>query len=227
MGLATSKRKALDEAAARHPKLSRGAAHRCVQEHAVPPLMWLRCCTWRDLTRWRAVAPSWRSMITVHTKEAITAWRRELKVGDVIDARDRESRWYDAVIVAVARPVGVAVDAAQSHGLVRVHFRGWSSKWDEWVCRNDKRLQPFQMITREWRSLLKVGEIVEFSPNWTTQPSKPVWNKGRVIAISDVSRVLSTVQVKWAGGTAWCATDSEQLCRPGTHIREVRPLLLE
>lgn len=45
------------------------------------------------------------------------AWKRRLKVGDMVDARDRSHNWFEAVVVEVLP------------GAVKVHFKGWDAKY--------------------------------------------------------------------------------------------------
>ena len=45
------------------------------------------------------------------------------KIGDVLDARDSEGKWYASEII----------DGKPSAGSYKVHYCGWDDKWDEWV----------------------------------------------------------------------------------------------
>ena len=51
------------------------------------------------------------------------------KIGDVLDARDSEGKWYSSEII----------DGKPSAGAYKVHYCGWDDKWDEWV--DAKRLR--------------------------------------------------------------------------------------
>ena len=55
-------------------------------------------------------------------------WRSHISVGDTIDAKDSEGRWFDSRIVEVDRD------------RVKVHYNGWSSRWDSWVDRKDESI---------------------------------------------------------------------------------------
>ena len=60
-------------------------------------------------------------------------WRLALKAGDLLDAQDKqEGKWYESNVVSVRGDV------------VRVHFKGWSDKWDEDINRKTEaaRLEP-------------------------------------------------------------------------------------
>ena len=99
-------------------------------------------------------------------------WRSHIRVGDVIDAKDSEGRWFDSRIVEVDRD------------RVKVHYNGWSSRWDSWVDRKDESIQPHLTNTDDWRRL-KVGDALEMrGPG-----EKALWYKGFVKEV-DGSRVL-------------------------------------
>ena len=57
-------------------------------------------------------------------------WRQSLVRGDHVDARDGRNNWYESKIVAV------------KEDQVKIHFLGWSKKWDEWVQRDFDGIQP-------------------------------------------------------------------------------------
>lgn len=52
------------------------------------------------------------------------------RVNQSVDARDFEGAWYPAVVMD-ARP-----------GVVLVHYKGWSSSYDEWISTTTDRLAP-------------------------------------------------------------------------------------
>ena len=65
---------------------------------------------------------------------------RCLRVGDVIEARDREEEWYLATITEI-QPLAV-----------HVHFFGWSSRYNEWISQLCGRFivaNPFAYYHRE------------------------------------------------------------------------------
>ena len=64
-----------------------------------------------------------------------------------VDARDSEGRWFDSVVVEV--------DGSK----VKVHFRGWSSRWDTWVEKEDQSsLQPLFARTKDLRGRVRLGD---------------------------------------------------------------------
>jgi hypothetical protein len=65
-------------------------------------------------------------------------WRRRLCVGDLVDCLDTAGNWYIS-----------SVESTNFDRQVRVHFLGWSSKWDEILHRDSERLQrPFTHSTQ-------------------------------------------------------------------------------
>lgn len=56
-----------------------------------------------------------------------------LREGDIVDGYCPQTfRWYEAKIVKVG----------ENNDKVKIHFKGWNSKYDEWVERNSARLTP-------------------------------------------------------------------------------------
>ena len=123
-----------------------------------------------------------------------------MAVGDVIDAKDSEGRWFDSRIVEVDRD------------RVKVHYNGWSSRWDSWVDRKDESIQPHLTHTDDWRRL-KVGDALEMrGPG-----EKALWYKG-VVKEVDGSRVLVSSHTPNVD-RQWLETSSEHICKLGTHIK--------
>lgn len=75
------------------------------------------------------------------------AWRFELQIGQLVDALDTDKRWYESRIVDM--------DAVY----VKVHYRGWTSKWDEWMRRTSARLAPLHTNVPNWRAF-QVGDSI-------------------------------------------------------------------
>ena len=130
-------------------------------------------------------------------------WRDHIQVGDIIDAKDSEGRWFDSRIVEVEKDRGP--------GEVKVHYNGWSERWDTWVDRKDESIQPHLTHTDDWRRL-KVGDAVEMR----SAGEKAFWHKGHVREV-DGSKVLVE---SWR--TQWLETSSEHICKLGTHIKSER-----
>jgi hypothetical protein len=121
-------------------------------------------------------------------------------VGDVIDAKDSEGRWFDSRIVAI------------DGDRVKVHYNGWSSRWDSWCDRNDESIQPHLTHTDDWRRL-RVGDELEMRG-----PSeKALWYKAFVKEV-DGTRVLVSSHAPHLLDDKWLETSSELICHLGSHI---------
>jgi hypothetical protein len=133
------------------------------------------------------------------TPEALEQWRAELKLGQLVDALDTDSKWYEARVVDVT-------DAR-----VKVHYRGWSTKWDEWLARTSARLMPLHSKVRDWRRF-RVNDEVQVGE---TRPGKKrmLWRDARVL--STVKSLL--VQLQIDDEVQWVEAQDERLCPPGTH----------
>ena len=78
-----------------------------------------------------AAAPS-NSQSASPAAAAGPGWSRSLTVGSVLDAYDTEQVWRVAEVVR---------DAGSE---LFIHYRGWASKWDEFVPRDSRRLAPLR-----------------------------------------------------------------------------------
>ena len=58
-----------------------------------------------------------------------------LEVGSVMQARDSEGRWYKATVIE-SRGFGRSRE-------LKVHFKRFASKWDEWIAVSAGRLRPY------------------------------------------------------------------------------------
>ena len=131
-------------------------------------------------------------------------WRESMAVGDVIDAKDSEGRWFDSRIVAI--DVG---------DRVRVHYNGWSSRWDSWCDRKDESIQPHLTHTDDWRRL-RIGDELEMrGPG-----EKALWYKSFVKEV-DGTRVLISPHTPNVD-EQWLETSSELICKLGSHIMPYR-----
>lgn len=80
-------------------------------------------------------------------------WCRSLRVGDRLDARDHEGRWYEAEVIAETR------------ANLRIHFMGWGTKFDKEFSRADPDLLPLFSHSSNWRPKLRKGMIIEAKNN--------------------------------------------------------------
>ncbi|KAG6612149.1 putative ubiquitin-specific protease [Phytophthora cinnamomi] len=131
--------------------------------------------------------------------EALEQWRADLKVGQMVDALDTDSKWYEATIMAI------------TEGQAKVHYRGWSTKWDEWLARKSPRLMPLHSKVRDWRRF-RVNDEVQVGEE---RPGKKrmLWRDARVLATAK----SLMVQLKIDDNVRWMDAQDERLCPPGTH----------
>ncbi|DAZ94965.1 TPA: hypothetical protein N0F65_000060, partial [Lagenidium giganteum] len=133
-------------------------------------------------------------------------WRFELQVGQLIDARDTEGKWYESRVV----------ELDESAGKVKVHYRGWTSKWDEWLKFMSDRLQPLHSRVRNWRDF-KLNDVAQIGFEVENR-SYPDWRNAVVVAV-DNSDTSGNVKVEFQFGDKreWRDAQDELLCPAGTH----------
>lgn len=54
----------------------------------------------------------------------------ECDVGELIEVRDKHQKWYLSSIVEIDR----------DSGIIRAHYQGWDSKWDEYISIDSDRI---------------------------------------------------------------------------------------
>ena len=126
----------------------------------------------------------------VEVRENVTGlWPRadfelvnRISVGDYVDARDSTGKWYESLVREVL-PDGV-----------KVHFIGWSTRWDLILPRDHSRgpdstkfLEPPQPLwtqTNNWRTSLDIGSIVEVREA-SSGIRKPKWLFGKIVAFDE------------------------------------------
>ncbi|OWZ24189.1 Ubiquitin-specific protease [Phytophthora megakarya] len=132
------------------------------------------------------------------------AWRYQLQVGQLIDARDTDNVWYESRVVAL------------SSTLVKLHYRGWTSKWDEWIERTSTRIAPLHTNVQNWRDF-KVGHIVMAGRHVVTK-RYPEW-RNAVVTSCEACEMDGRlrIEVDVDGCKQWMDAQDEMLCPPGTH----------
>lgn len=92
-----------------------------------------------------------------------SSWRKDLREGSLVDAFDSENLWYNSTVLD-RRSVATDNDCLKVEVLVafRVyehdgikldengHYRGWSSKYDEWISAQSPRLARYGQMARHW-----------------------------------------------------------------------------
>ena len=81
----------------------------------------------------------------------MSKWRRDLKVGSKLDCMDFLHDWYTCKVLKLN---------VQSNQ-VYVRYDDWGSQWDEWVTRDNPRLQPFRSVANGGRRARRVRRRVE------------------------------------------------------------------
>jgi hypothetical protein len=100
-----------------------------------------------------------------------------IQVGDFVDAQDARGIWYEAVV------------RETTNETVKVHFCGWSSKWDRTIPvsqdgKSGGQISQLWSKTPRWRENITVGDLVEVRDSFSLV-DHPKWIRG---------------VVKWIGG---------------------------
>ena len=115
-------------------------------------------------------------------KDAVlNEWKHNLRRGDMCDARDDCSNWYESVISSV-----------NVHSkTVTIHFKGWAKKFDRDLSENElnSELAPLYTRTKNWRDNLKIHDLVDFTKNSEYDASRK-WLSAYVMAIDNVNGQL-------------------------------------
>lgn len=99
---------------------------------------------------------------------------------------------------------------------VRVHYRGWTPKWDEWLERASDRLAPLHSVVGNWRAF-KVNDEVQLGFSIETK-SFPEWRNGVVTEVErDEDSGSLKIKISYDGEEVWRDAQDELLCEPGTH----------
>ncbi|KAF1319722.1 Ubiquitin-specific protease, partial [Globisporangium splendens] len=131
-------------------------------------------------------------------------WRYELVLDQVIDGLDSDNKWYESRVIAL------------NDRSVRIHYRGWTAKWDEWLPRTSERLAPLHTKVRNWRAF-EVGDEVQVG---FPIPGKnfPEWKNATVTELErfELTGALK-IKVSIDDEETWMDAQDEMLCAPGTH----------
>ncbi|KAG6612444.1 Ubiquitin-specific protease [Phytophthora cinnamomi] len=132
------------------------------------------------------------------------AWRFTLEMNQLIDAMDTDKKWYESRVI----------DLNDTH--VKVHYRGWTAKWDEWLNRRSARVAPLHTKVPNWRAF-QVGDDVLVGKE-VDRKNYPEWRIGRVTDLkkSDVDDSLR-IELDVDGSKRWTDAQDELLCPVGTH----------
>ena len=73
----------------------------------------------------------------------MSKWRQELTIGSKLDCLDFQNDWYSCTVI----------DFNHNTNEVLIHYLGWEEEWNEWVARDNPRLQPFKSVANGNREL--------------------------------------------------------------------------
>jgi len=85
----------------------------------------------QELNQWPNASPSPQSQsvaelpVDFDTYNKQMEWAQTLKVGDIVDAKDEEGKWYEVVIRYI--------EGSDDDRILYIHYIGWNTKWDEKV----------------------------------------------------------------------------------------------
>lgn len=90
-------------------------------------------------------------------------WRENIRVGTLLDAFDSYRNWYNSTVLAVREDM---TSRGEKHMMLQIGyriyeasgnkhdergcFRGWSDRFDEWLCSRSPRLAPYNTNARLW-----------------------------------------------------------------------------
>ena len=144
-----------------------------------------------DRTRWRIIS------------EHLDTFYKGLQVGDLIEAKDRDNRWFESRI----REMDTETNK------VLVHYFGWDAKWDEWLPLQYHCICPKGVHTSdEWFQNMKVRDAIEFKLHLYNRPSK--WYVGVVTEIPASKRYVRVMGCK---GHFKIRFTKDTLCKLVTH----------
>jgi hypothetical protein len=100
----------------------------------------------------------------------------ELAVGDLIDSMDKEKCWFESIVQEIL-----------PNKSIKVHFMGWGSKWDDIILASDllTRISPLNSKTKNWRSELYEGCLIEIKCNDDLVNQKWMWGKVTTLNIEE------------------------------------------
>ena len=91
------------------------------------------------------------------------------------NTQDSDKRWFESKIVMA------------DEEKVKVHYMGWSERWDTVMKRTSTALQPFHSQVTPWRDLEKDAEV-EISDSAYAKVQKVQWYPGIVVKVRYVAQ---------------------------------------
>lgn len=112
-----------------------------------------------------------------------------LQEGDYLDAEDNELKWYDSRVAKVY-PAGSMDAELPAHLMdieedtLKIHFMGWSSRFDIIFKRSSPKLAPLFSKVPVWRKF-RVGDKIEMRVDYS-------WY---AVKVKEVDRVAGKIRV--------------------------------
>jgi hypothetical protein len=124
-----------------------------------------------------------------------------MKIGTMVDAKDCDGRWLEGRIVELDK------------NKAKVHFFGWSKKWDEWIVLSKEKLLPHAFYSSNWFDTIDCEDVIEFKLEFYKQ--KPKWYRGMII---ELHNKFIRVSCKERNQIIKIKRDRDHICRIGTHV---------
>ena len=130
-------------------------------------------------------------------------WRNNIIEGSLIDCLDTDNKWCEGKVLSV-------------HGTTcRIHYIGWSTKYDTSEDVFSYKIQPYHSRTKVWRPYISKGDLVEVLEIRTARK----WYVATITGIDNES-----VVVFYGYGpterTKTVLIESEEIGLLGTHVRQ-------
>ena len=133
-------------------------------------------------------------------------WRHELKLGQLIDAQDTETAWYEAKVVELGETQ------------IKVHYMGWTSKWDAWHSRDADTIAQLHTHVSNWRDF-RVNDKVEVAGE---NPGRnfPTWHMAKVLRVlpDEKKIVVRRLPSSSKDPDEYHDIHGETICKFGTHL---------
>lgn len=137
-------------------------------------------------------------------------WRLSLKPGTICDAEDSgpinyPTRWFEAVVVAITR---------ENSNMLKVHFKGWKPRFDEYISRWSSRIQPPHTKVRKWRQF-RVGQLLDAQAQEVSG-----WFEAKVVEVDKDNQKVKLEYLGIGSGLPlqWKDMQSESICSRHTHV---------
>ena len=126
-------------------------------------------------------------------------WRKQLTIGDKINALDGDDIWYEAIIIN------------ESEKYLTIRFYGWSDKWNIIYTRNSERVSKLFSKVPDWKNFFEIGSIIEVSL------TRDTWIQAFIIEIDNKKNNICIITGTPNDKKKWINIDSPLIAEPYTH----------